>query len=176
MFGRLLTFAGGIAVAALVVPGLASSYLSGPETATTDKTTASGAAPATTATYASGKGVVLEADRSGHFFGTFRINGRAERGMVDTGASTIAINVSTARRLGLSTGALAFDARVRTANGVVDAARAKLTRVEIGGIALRDVDALVLPDKALSGMLVGMSFLGRLSSYRVEDGAMHLIR
>ncbi|WP_457581823.1 retropepsin-like aspartic protease family protein [Ensifer canadensis] len=176
MFGRLLTFAGGIAVAALVIPDLASSYLSSPETADTSKTAASSAVPATTAKYASGKGVVLEADRSGHFFGAFRVNGRSERGLVDTGASTIAINVSTARRLGLSTGALAFNARVRTANGDVDAARAKLTKVEIGGISVRDVDALVLPDKALSGMLVGMSFLGRLSSYRVENGALHLVR
>ncbi|MNE92234.1 hypothetical protein D3C80_1899340 [compost metagenome] len=96
--------------------------------------------------------------------------------MVDTGASTIAINVSTARRLGLSAGTLAFNTRVRTANGVVEAAPAKLTRVEIGGISLRDVDAFVLPDKALSGMLVGMSFLSRLSSYRVENGALHLVR
>lgn len=176
MFGRLLTFAGGIAVAALVIPDLASSYLSRPETAATNKTAANSSVPATTAKYASAKGVVLEADRSGHFFGTFRINGRIERGLVDTGASTIAINLSTARRLGLSAGALTFNARVRTANGDVDAAPAKLTRVEIGGISLHDVDALVLPDKALSGMLVGMSFLSRLSSYRVEDGALHLVR
>ncbi|AHK42925.1 TIGR02281 family clan AA aspartic protease [Ensifer sp. T173] len=176
MFVRLLTFAGGIAIAALVIPDLASSYLSNAETAATDKPAVNNSLPATTAKYASGKGVVLEADRSGHFFGAFRINGRTERGMVDTGASTIAINVSTARRLGLSAGALTFNARVRTANGDVDAARAKLTRVEIGGISLRDVDALVLPDKALAGMLVGMSFLGRLSSYRVENGALHLVR
>lgn len=176
MFGRLLIFAGGIAVAALVIPDLASSYLSSPETTDAGKTAANTPAPATTATYASGKAVVLEADRSGHFFGTFRINGRTERGLVDTGASTIAINVSTARRLGLSPGTLTFDVRVGTANGQVDAARTKLNRVEIGGISLRDVDAFVLPDKSLSGMLVGMSFLSRLSSYRVEDGALHLVR
>ncbi|MNL59702.1 hypothetical protein D3C87_1834520 [compost metagenome] len=51
-----------------------------------------------------------------------------------------------------------------------------MAKVEIGGISLRDVDAFVLPDKSLSGMLVGMSFLSRLSSYRVEDGALHLVR
>jgi aspartyl protease family protein len=176
MFGRLLTFAGGIAVAALVIPDLASSYLSKPDTRGSGKTAEIGAIPATTAKHASGKAVVLEADRSGHFFGDFRINGRTERGLVDTGASTIAINVSTARRLGLSMGTLAFNVRVGTANGEVAAARAKLAKVEIGGISLRDVDAFVLPDKSLSGMLVGMSFLSRLSSYRVEDGALHLVR
>ncbi|WP_112809395.1 TIGR02281 family clan AA aspartic protease [Ensifer sp.] len=176
MFGRLLTFAGGIAVAALVVPDLASSYLSRPDAPDTGKAAANRSTPASTAKYASGRTIVLQADRSGHFFGDFRINGRTQSGLVDTGASTIAINVSTARRLGLSTGTLSFDVRVGTANGEVEAARAKLNRVEIGGISLRDVDALVLPDKSLSGMLVGMSFLRRLSSYRVEDGAMHLVR
>lgn len=176
MFGRLLTFAGGIAVAALVIPDLASSFLSRADTPGTVRRTENGAIPTTTAKYASGKAVVLEADRSGHFFGDFRINGRTERGLVDTGASTIAINVSTARRLGVSARTLTFDVRVGTANGQVDAARTKLNRVEIGGISLRDVDAFVLPDKSLSGTLVGMSFLSRLSSYRVEDGALHLLR
>ncbi len=66
---------------------------------------------------------MLDADGAGHFFGTFRINGRSERGLVDTGASAIAINVSTARRLGISPGTLSFTARINTANGVVEAAR-----------------------------------------------------
>lgn len=170
MITRLLAFAGGIAVLALAVPELASTYLDRREAAPTQ-------APAPTAAkYASGKAVVLEADRSGHFIGTFRINGRSENGLVDTGASTIAINASAARRFGISVGSLSFDARAQTANGNVEAAHVRLDRVEIGGISLKDVDAMVLPDKALSGTLVGMSFLSRLSSYRVADGALHLFR
>ena len=51
-----------------------------------------------------------------------------------------------------------------------------LDRVEIGAIAVKDVQAMVLPDKSLSGMLVGMSFLNKLSSYKVENGALHLTR
>ncbi|MGH6810637.1 MAG: TIGR02281 family clan AA aspartic protease, partial [Ensifer adhaerens] len=70
MFVRMLTFAGGIAVAALVIPDLASSYLSRPETVAASKTGANSSVPTTTAKYASAKGVVLEGDRSGHFFGT----------------------------------------------------------------------------------------------------------
>ena len=54
--------------------------------------------------------------------------------------------------------------------------QAVLNRIEIGGISVRDVQALVLPDKALSGTLIGMTFLSRLSSFRVEDGALHLVR
>ncbi|MDK1492370.1 TIGR02281 family clan AA aspartic protease [Sinorhizobium sp. 7-81] len=174
MITRLLAIVGGLALVALVVSDLASSYLERQNETTTQGVPR--AAPVTAAKYASGKSIVLEADAAGHFFGTFRINGRSERGLVDTGASTIAINVSAARRFGISVGSLAFNARAQTANGIVEAAYVRLDRVEIGSIALKGVDAMVLPDKALSGMLVGMSFLSRLSSYRAENGALHLVR
>ncbi|AFL54462.1 aspartyl protease family protein [Sinorhizobium fredii] len=174
MLTRLIAFAGGLAAIALVVPDLVSNYLDRGESRSPPQASAS-ATPAT-ARYAGDKAVVLEADRSGHFVGTFRINGRSEAGLVDTGASTIAINASAARRFGIAVGNLSFDARAQTANGIVEAAHVSLDRVEIGGISLRNVEAMVLPDKALSGMLVGMSFLSRLSSYRVEDGALHLVR
>lgn len=174
MLVRLLTLAAVAALAAMVVPNLATTFLS-----QTDSRTSSPEAapqPATTAKYATGRSVVLDADGRGHFIGTFRINGRSERGLVDTGASAIAINLSTARRLGISPAALSFTARVSTANGEVEAAPTTLSRIEIGGISVRDVRALVLPDKALSGTLIGMTFLSRLSSFRVEDGALHLVR
>ncbi|MEY9199185.1 TIGR02281 family clan AA aspartic protease [Sinorhizobium sp. CCBAU 05631] len=174
MLTRLIAFAGGLAAIALVVPDLVSNYLDRRESGSPQQA-AAGATPAA-ASNAGGKAVVLEADRSGHFVGTFRINGRPEQGLVDTGASTIAINASLARRFGITVGSLSFDARAQTANGVVEAASVSLDRVEIGGISLRNVEAMVLPDKALSGMLVGMSFLNRLSSYRVEDGALQLVK
>ncbi|ACP27180.1 putative transmembrane protein [Sinorhizobium fredii NGR234] len=174
MLTRFIAFAGGLAAIALVVPDLVSNYLDRRDTTSSQQATTN-PTPAT-ASYAAGKAVVLEADRSGHFTGTFRINGRSERGLVDTGASTIAINASAARRFGIAVGSLSFDARAQTANGIVEAAHVSLDRVEIGGISLRNVEAMVLPDKALSGMLVGMSFLSRLSSYRVEDGALQLVR
>ncbi|WP_085031353.1 retropepsin-like aspartic protease family protein [Ensifer aridi] len=175
MITRLLAFAAGLAALALVVPELASTYLARQSESAVERSVGA-AAPAATARYAGSKGVVLEGDRAGHFFGTFRINERSERGLVDTGASTIAINASAARRFGIAVGSLAFNARVQTANGIVEAARVSLDRVEIGNISLKNIDAMILPDKALSGMLVGMSFLSRLSSYRVEDGALHLVR
>ena len=50
----------------------------------------------------------------------------------DTGASLVAINVSTARRLGFSPAALDFQHQVRTANGSTKAAYVVLDRIEIG--------------------------------------------
>ena len=38
----------------------------------------------------------------------------------------------------------------------------QLDRVEVNGITVRDVEALVVPDEALSDNLLGMSFLSRV--------------
>ncbi len=45
---------------------------------------------------------VLSMGPGGHYEGTFKMNGKPVKAMVDTGASLVAINVSTARRLGFS--------------------------------------------------------------------------
>jgi len=52
----------------------------------------------------------------------------------------------------------------------------KLDRVEIGTIRVQNVDAMVLKDNALSNMLIGMSFLKQLSSFKVSNGEMRLVR
>jgi len=115
---------------------------------------------------------LLAANAQGHFVTTFRINGKAVDGMIDTGASSVAINESTASRLGF--GDLDFKYRVNTANGQVQAAAVMLDRVEVGGVRVQDVQTMVLPDKALSGTLIGMTFLQKLGSYKVENGQMRL--
>lgn len=120
--------------------------------------------------------VVLASDGRGHFLANFRLNGKSVEGLVDTGATSVAINESTARRLGFSAGTLDFRYRVNTANGVARAASVRLERVEIAGIRIRDVDAVVLEDKALSGTLIGMSFLKRLSSFQVQNGSLRLVQ
>jgi aspartyl protease family protein len=51
---------------------------------------------------------------------------------------------------------------MQTANGIGKGARVRLDRVELNGITVRDVDAVVVPDEALSTNLLGMSFLSRV--------------
>lgn len=120
--------------------------------------------------------IALKADSRGHYTGNFRMNGKAIDGLIDTGASTIAINETTARRLGFSIAALDFQYSVNTANGQTKAAHVILDRVEIGSIRVREVDAFVLRDNALSGTLVGMSFLKKLKSYGAEGGTLRLVQ
>ena len=122
----------------------------------------------------SGRSVRLEPDNRGHFRADFRLNGRSVDALIDTGATLIAINRSTARRLGVNLSESDFRHEVRTANGTARAAAAMIDTVEIGRIRVRDVQAVVLDDKALEGTLVGMSFLRRLSGYKVEYGELLL--
>lgn len=129
-----------------------------------------------TAHYATGvRAAIVPMTRDGHFSADFRINGRNERGLIDTGATYVAINTSTARKLGLGLANSDFKHQVRTANGTTSAALVTLNRMEIGSISVDNVEAFVLADKALSSTLIGMSFMSKLQSYRVKDKRLELI-
>jgi aspartyl protease family protein len=121
-----------------------------------------------------GRKVRLPVDARGHFAGDFRLNGHDVPALIDTGATVVAINVSTARRIGIVLTPSDFTHSVATANGETKAAAAMIDTVRIGKIYIDKVPAVVLEDSALSGTLVGMSFLKRLSKYEVENGAMIL--
>ncbi len=54
---------------------------------------------------------------------------------------------------------------VSTANGKIKAARTRIAMIDIGGLIVRDVDAMVLPDEALSENLLGLSFLSKLKRF-----------
>ncbi|HEV7246602.1 MAG TPA: TIGR02281 family clan AA aspartic protease [Shinella sp.] len=175
---RSLAFVtGAVIVTAAFVPDVATRYLE----STGDKPAAKVETAAVqtgqgAARYTGNRSAVIDADPNGHFTGRFAINGRKEEGMVDTGASMVAINVSTAQRIGIDRADLDFRYAVDTANGKARAAYIRLDRIEIGPVRMENIGAMVLEDKALSGTLIGMSFLKGLSSYRVEDGRLHLTR
>jgi aspartyl protease family protein len=94
--------------------------------------------------------------------------------MVDTGASVVALNESSAARFGLRPTPGQYTASVTTANGTIKAARTRLAMIEVGGLVVRDVDAMVLPDEALSENLLGLSFLSRLKRFEYANGQMVL--
>ena len=108
------------------------------------------------------RSVPLRSDGRGHFETDARIDGRSISMLVDTGASSIALRESAAARLGIFPAPRDYTARIHTANGVGKAAPVRLSRVELGDITVRDVQAFVVPDEALSVNLLGMSFLSRV--------------
>ena len=94
--------------------------------------------------------------------------------MIDTGASLVALNEKSAARFGLRPSRSDYNATVTTANGTIKAARTRIAMIELGGLVVRDVDALVLPDAALSENLLGLSFLSKLKRFEYANGKMVL--
>jgi aspartyl protease family protein len=121
-----------------------------------------------------GRSLMVDRERDGHFHVESRINGRFVAVLVDTGASMVVLRETDAANAGVRPRQSEYTATVSTANGIVKAAPATLDRVELGGITVFDVPALVLPDEVLSTNLLGMSFLSRLRRYEVADGRLVL--
>jgi aspartyl protease family protein len=121
-----------------------------------------------------GRELSLRANPSGHFIVNALVNGHAIEMMVDTGATIVALNEATARRLGIRPGPSDFTASIGTANGVVRAAPVVLAAVSVGGIVVHQVPAAVVGGDALGVNLLGMSFLKRLSKFEMSGGRLSL--
>lgn len=122
----------------------------------------------------SGRSMMLDSDRQGHFKVEARVDGRQLNFMVDTGASLVVLRRSDAAEVGIRPLPADYTATVSTANGKIKAARAKLDRIELGDITVFDVPALVLPDETLAQNLLGVSFLSKLRRYEYANGRMVL--
>ena len=123
---------------------------------------------------AGSRAIVVPRDARGHFLVEARVDGRLINFMLDTGASVAALTASDAARLGIHPAPRDFTVEVRTANGSVRAAPARLDKVEVGDLIVRDVAAVILPDGALSDNLLGLSFLSRLRRFEYSDGRLVL--
>src|SRR6266540_3747379 len=82
------------------------------------------------------RSVTLSRGNGGHFWTEARVDGRRLELVVDTGASTIALRVSDAARLGIHPSARDYSVKVSTANGMTKAALVQLQMVEIGNIVV----------------------------------------
>ena len=58
--------------------------------------------------------------------------------------------------------------------GIVRGAPTRLSMVEIGGMVVYGVDAVIMPDGALSENLLGMSYLSRLRRFEMTGGRLVL--
>jgi aspartyl protease family protein len=162
------------AAIALVAAVLAPKYAANVGGAAPARGPSLSAQPVAANMAANSHSVVVPRDDRGHFEVDARINGRRLGFMVDTGASLVALTARDAAELGIHPPQSAYVAEVRTANGTVRGARAQLDAVEVDGLVVRDVAALVLPDTALSENLLGLSFLSRLRRFEYSSGRLVL--
>lgn len=98
----------------------------------------------------------------GHYRVTGSISGHSVQFMVDTGATSVAMNSFQAQRLGIDYRVTGTEVRANTASGQVSAYRVNLDRVKIGDIELSNVEGLVIEGGYPTEVLLGNSFLGRL--------------
>jgi len=109
----------------------------------------------------------------GHYWVTGSISGKTVQFLVDTGATTVAMNENAAKRLGIDYRVQGQSMVVNTASGTAQAWRVKLDSVKIGGIQVLGVEAAVIAGDAPTDVLLGMSFLNRVS-WREEQGMLQL--
>ncbi|MFM6990497.1 MAG: TIGR02281 family clan AA aspartic protease [Rhodoferax sp.] len=115
----------------------------------------------------SGSRVVLTAGPGGHFMSEGQINGRTVQFMVDTGATTVALSVADAKRIGLNY-QNGETVQMNTANGVTQGWRITLNTVRLGDVMVSGVEAVVSPG-SMPYVLLGNSFLSRFQMNRNND-------
>lgn len=158
----------GVALTASFATALTIRHLEGDGAAQTATAPVPVTAPAAVATAAQ----VVKAD-DGHYWAQARIDGRAVRVLVDTGASVVVLTRADAGRLGVAPEPASFTGRIQTASGMVRAAPVRLNTVSVAGARVDRVEALVV-EQGLEYSLLGMSYLGRLSAFEATPTGLTL--
>ena len=118
---------------------------------------------------AAGEEVRIYRDNQGMFKTVGSINGLPVNFLVDTGATSVAMNAAEARRLGIDFRVEGESTWVATASDVAQAFSVTLQRVKVGGIELHNVGAVEIDGPRPSEVLLGMSFLQRLDLHNQGD-------
>ncbi len=170
----IMIFAAVMVCLGTLMAQLADRMTSTPALAHPAARSAAAAAAVAVEPVAGGRSISIPRDARGQFETDGRIEGQRIAFMVDTGASVVALNESSAARFGIRPTPGEYTATVTTANGTIKAARTQLAMVDVGGLVVRDVDAMVLPDEALSENLLGLSFLSKLKRFEFAGGRLLL--
>lgn len=110
----------------------------------------------------------------GHFWIRARIGGIERRMLVDSGATVTALSARTAEAAGLYAKEGIVPVLLTTANGTVRARTTTVPEIRFGNIVARDLPVVVSP--AFGDVnVVGMNFLSRLQSWRVEGRTLVLV-
>lgn len=161
-------------VGALSAVGAAKAVTSLDSTLRQSPRTVPATAAAATLGDAGGAGAAqLTKGPDGHFWAEAKVDGRAVRFLVDTGATAVSLSKADAQRLGIDVSKLNYEYDVVTADGRTRAASVKLGSVAIAGAKVANVDALVI-ESGLETSLLGMSYLGRLSRFEATPRSLIL--
>lgn len=122
----------------------------------------------------SGKELHVKISPDGHFWVLASVNGVPRRMLIDSGATVTAISQSTARAAGVDTGIGLTPVILQTANGAAAAKTGKVDEIQVGNIVARNLRIVTSPGLGNLDVL-GMNFLSKLQSWRVEGDTLVLV-
>ena len=114
--------------------------------------------------------LLLRRDRSGQFHLEASVNNNAVNFLIDTGADVLALTEDEAANLNLNLSPDDFQPVMQTASGVGYGAPVTLDEVEVAGMTLRNVDAVVV--QGLTVNLLGQSVLRKLGGVELKGDTM----
>jgi aspartyl protease family protein len=122
----------------------------------------------------SGKELRVRMSPDGHFWVVASINGVRRRMLIDSGATVTALSESTVRAAHVDAATGLAPVVLRTANGAAPAETGTIEELRVGNIVARNLKVVTSP--GLGDLdVVGMNFLSKLESWRVEGGTLVLV-
>ncbi|HEY6047528.1 MAG TPA: TIGR02281 family clan AA aspartic protease [Sphingomicrobium sp.] len=110
----------------------------------------------------------------GHFWVLASVNGVRRRMLIDSGATVTALSEDTASAAHIKAGVGLTPVMLRTANGLTPAHTGAIDELRIGNIVARNLRVVTAP--GLGGLdVLGMNFLSKLQSWRVEDRTLIIV-
>lgn len=113
--------------------------------------------------------VAIRANQGGQFDVDTLINGTHVSMIADTGATLVTLTHEDARRIGIDVNGLDYTVKLRTANGLTHGAMIDVDEIEVGGILVRQVAAIVSQPNVLHRSLLGMSYLRQVKAEFADD-------
>ncbi len=121
----------------------------------------------------SGEDITIRRQDDGHYWLQVDVNGKPVRFMIDSGATTTAVNASTARETGIQVDTDGYPVFLNTANGSVAAQRGIIQSLKIGTHEIGQHNVVVSESFGDTNVL-GMNFLESMQSWKVEANVMTL--
>ena len=121
-----------------------------------------------------GKELRVRMSPDGHFWALASINGVQRRMLIDSGATVTAVSQQSAREARIDAGTSLAPVVLRTANGATRAETGSIDELRIGNIVARNLKVVTSPGLGDLDVL-GMNFLSKLESWRVEGRTLILV-
>ncbi|HEX8669982.1 MAG TPA: TIGR02281 family clan AA aspartic protease [Allosphingosinicella sp.] len=121
-----------------------------------------------------GKEVRIPMASDGHFWANVTLNGVKRRMLIDSGATVTAISAATAAAASVDRSGDLVPVVLRTASGFAKADPGTVDELRVGNVTARDLKVVISP--ALGDLdVLGMNFLSKLKSWRVEGRTLILV-